>query len=40
MAEIRVGPRRRNMAWVWLLVALLVAAGLAYYFLYVRASTM
>ena len=34
MAEIRVEPRRRTAAWVWLLVALLIVAGVAYYVFY------
>ena len=32
MAEIRVEPRRRSLAWLWILIVLLIAAGLGYYF--------
>jgi hypothetical protein len=34
MAEIRVEPRRRSGVWIWILVAVLVIAGLVYYLLY------
>jgi hypothetical protein len=34
MAEIRVEPRRRSVAWLWILVALAAAGGLIYYLLY------
>jgi hypothetical protein len=36
MAEIRVEPRRRSLAWLWILLVLIVVAGLCYYFLYYR----
>ena len=36
MAEIRVEPRRRSMAWLWILIALVIIGALAYYFLYYR----
>ena len=36
MAEIRVEPRRRSLAWLWILLVLIIAAGLVYYFLYYR----
>jgi hypothetical protein len=36
MAEIRVEPRRRSMVWLWIVLALLIAGGLVYYFLYYR----
>ena len=31
MAEIRVEPKRRSMAWVWVLLALAVAAAVFWY---------
>jgi hypothetical protein len=34
MAEIRVEPRRRSFAWLWILLALIVIGGLAYYLVY------
>lgn len=36
MAEIRVEPRRRSMAWLWILLALVIIAGIAYYVFYYR----
>ena len=36
MAEIHVEPRRRSLAWLWILLALIVVGGLVYYFLYYR----
>ena len=39
MAEIRVQPRRRSMAWLWILLALIIVGGLVYYFAYYRGST-
>lgn len=33
MAEIRVVPQRRNRAVVWLVIGVLVAAAIAWYFL-------
>ncbi len=40
MAEIRVEPRRRSMAWLWVLLALIVVGGLVYYFFYYRSGTV
>jgi hypothetical protein len=34
MAEIRVEPRRRSLAWLWILLALIVVGGLVYYYMY------
>ena len=34
MAEIRVEPRRRSLAWLWILLSLLIIGGLVYYLLY------
>ena len=34
MAEIRVEPRRRGLAWLWILIALIIIAGLVYYFMF------
>ena len=34
MAEIRVEPKRRSLAWLWVLLLLAVAAGVAWYFMY------
>ncbi len=34
MAEIRIEQKRRSLGWLWLLLALLVVAALAWYFLY------
>lgn len=34
MAEIHVEPRRRSLAWLWIVAAVAVAAGLIYYLLY------
>ena len=34
MAEIRVEPRRRSFAWLWMLAAVLIIGGLVYYLLY------
>ena len=36
MAEIRVEPQRRSLAWLWILLVLILAGGLVYYFLYYR----
>jgi hypothetical protein len=36
MAEIHVEPRRRSMIWLWIILALIIAGGLVYYFLYYR----
>jgi hypothetical protein len=35
MAEIRVEPRGRNLAWLWILLVLIVVGGLVYYYMYV-----
>lgn len=34
MAELRVEPRRRSMVWLWILLVILIIAGLGYYMLY------
>ena len=34
MAEIRVEPRRRSLAWLWILLVLTVVGGLVYYYMY------
>jgi hypothetical protein len=34
MAEIRIEPKRRGLGWLWLLLALIIVAALAWYFLY------
>jgi hypothetical protein len=34
VAEIRVEPKRRSMAWLWILLTLIVVGGLVYYFFY------
>ena len=34
MAEIRVEPVRRSRAWLWILLALVILGGAAYYFVY------
>lgn len=36
MAEIHIEPRRRSMVWLWIVLALIIAGGLVYYFLYYR----
>jgi uncharacterized membrane protein len=33
MAEIRVEPRKRSLAWVWVILLLIIAAGVAWYFM-------
>ena len=33
MAEIRVEPRRRSLAWLWILLVLIIVGGLVYYLL-------
>ena len=33
VAEIRIEPKRRSMAWLWILLAL-IAGGLVYYFFF------
>lgn len=34
MAEIRVEPRKRSLAWLWILLVLVILAAAAWYFLY------
>ena len=34
MAEIRIEQKRRGLGWLWLLLALIIVAVLAWYFLY------
>jgi hypothetical protein len=34
MAEIRVEPKRRSMAWLWTLVLVVIAGAIAYYMFY------
>jgi hypothetical protein len=36
MAEIRVEPRRRSLAWLWILLVLIIIGGLVYYYMYYR----
>jgi hypothetical protein len=36
MAEIRVEPRRRSFLWLWIVIGLLIVAGLVYYLVYYR----
>ena len=31
MAEIRVEPRRRSLAWLWILIVLIVIAAVCWY---------
>ena len=38
MAEIRVEPKRRNLTWRWVVLIVIVAAALAYYFIYYRGA--
>lgn len=38
MAEIRVEERKRSLGWLWALIALLVIAAVAYYFLFMSGS--
>ena len=38
MAEIRVEERRRSLGWLWALLALLVIAAVAYWFLFMNGS--
>lgn len=38
MAEIRVEPRRRNLTWLWVLIAVIVVAAICYYVLYGRTA--
>jgi len=40
MAEIRVEPRRRSLAWLWIILALIIVGGLVYYFFYYRNGSM
>jgi hypothetical protein len=39
MAEIRIERKRRGLGWLWLLLALLIVAVLAWYFLYPGRTT-
>lgn len=39
MAEIHVEPRRRSLAWLWILLALIIVGGLVYYFVYYRGAS-
>ena len=39
MAEIRIERKRRNLGWLWLLLALIIVAALAWYFLYPGRTT-
>jgi hypothetical protein len=34
MAEIRVEPKRRSMAWLWILLAVVVVGAVAYFMFY------
>jgi hypothetical protein len=34
MAEIRVEPKRRSMAWLWILLVVVIAGAIAYYMFY------
>jgi len=34
MAEIRVQPKRRSMAWLWILLILVIAGAVAYFMFY------
>ncbi len=34
MAEIRVEPRRKSVAWFWGLLAILIVVGVTYYMFY------
>ncbi len=34
MAEIRVEPKRRSLAWLWVLLLLVIAAAVAWWLLY------
>ena len=38
MAEIHVEPRRRSMAWLWILLVIIIAALVIYYFGYYRTA--
>lgn len=38
MAEIHVEPRRRSLAWLWILLVIIIAALLIYYFVYYRGA--
>ena len=39
MAEIRIERKRRGLGWLWLLLALIIVAVLAWYFLYPGRTT-
>jgi len=34
MAELRVEPRRRSMAWLWIVLAIAIVGGVVYYMFY------
>jgi hypothetical protein len=34
MAELRVEPRRRSMAWLWTILAIAIVGGIVYYVFY------
>jgi len=38
MAEIRVEPKRRNLAWLWVLIAVVVVAAVVYYTMYAHSA--
>lgn len=40
MAEIHVEPRRRSLAWLWILLVLIIVGGLVYYFVYYRGASV
>ena len=33
MAEIRVEPKKRSLAWLWILLLIAIAAAVAWYFM-------
>jgi hypothetical protein len=39
MAEIRIDRKRRSLGWLWLFLALVIVAVLAWYFLYPGRTT-
>lgn len=38
MAEIKVEPRRRSRAWLWVVLVLIIVGALGYYVLYYRTT--
>ncbi len=36
MADLHVQPKRRNNAWIWILIILVIAAAVFYYFNYYK----